>query len=37
MEVGCDLNCKTLITQLCPPENLIQRAGRCNRKGNIVN
>lgn len=37
IEVGCDLNCKTLITQFCPPENLIQRAGRCNRKGNIAN
>jgi CRISPR-associated endonuclease/helicase Cas3 len=37
IEVGCDLNSKTLITQLCPPENLIQRAGRCNRKGNIPN
>ncbi len=37
IEVGCDLNSKTLITQLCPPENLIQRAGRCNRKGNIAN
>ncbi|AFZ54740.1 CRISPR-associated helicase Cas3' [Cyanobacterium aponinum] len=37
IEVGCDLNCQTLITQLCPPENLIQRAGRCNRKGNIAN
>lgn len=35
IEVGCDLNSTLLITQLCNPENLIQRAGRCNRKGNI--
>lgn len=35
IEVGCDLNSETLITQICPPENLIQRAGRCNRKGNV--
>lgn len=35
IEVGCDLNCEVLISQICPPENLIQRAGRCNRKGNI--
>ncbi len=32
IEVGCDLNAHTLITQLCDPERLIQRAGRCNRK-----
>lgn len=35
IEVGCDLNATVLITQHCPPENLIQRAGRCNRRGNI--
>ncbi|MEH2047767.1 CRISPR-associated helicase Cas3' [Nostoc sp.] len=35
IEVGCDLNAEVLISQICPPENLIQRAGRCNRKGNI--
>lgn len=35
IEVGCDLNCNILVTQICPPENLIQRAGRCNRKGNV--
>ena len=35
IEVGCDLNCEVLISQLCPPENLIQRAGRCNRRGNV--
>lgn len=35
IEVGCDLNSETLISQMCPPENLIQRAGRCNRKGDV--
>lgn len=35
IEVGCDLNCEILISQVCPPENLIQRVGRCNRKGNF--
>jgi CRISPR-associated endonuclease/helicase Cas3 len=35
IEVGCDLNAEVLVSQICPPENLIQRAGRCNRKGNI--
>ncbi|MEY3870297.1 MAG: hypothetical protein RLZZ338_4191 [Cyanobacteriota bacterium] len=35
IEVGCDLNSDLLISEICPPENLIQRAGRCNRKGNI--
>lgn len=34
IEVGCDLNSEVLISQICPPENLIQRAGRCNRRGN---
>lgn len=32
IEVGCDLNAHVLITQLCDPERLIQRTGRCNRK-----
>ncbi|HWP91630.1 MAG TPA: CRISPR-associated helicase Cas3' [Thermodesulfobacteriota bacterium] len=32
IEVGCDLDAHVLITQLPLPENLIQRAGRCNRK-----
>ncbi len=32
IEVGCDLNAHALITQLCDPERLIQRAGRCNRR-----
>lgn len=35
IEVGCDLNAETLVSQICPPENLIQRAGRCNRKGDV--
>lgn len=35
VEVGCDLNAEILISQLCPPENLIQRAGRCNRRGDV--
>ncbi len=35
IEVGCDLNATILISEICPPENLIQRAGRCNRKGNV--
>jgi CRISPR-associated endonuclease/helicase Cas3 len=35
IEVGCDLNSETLISQICSPENLIQRAGRCNRRGNV--
>jgi CRISPR-associated endonuclease/helicase Cas3 len=35
IEVGCDLNAEVLISQICPPENLIQRAGRCNRRGNV--
>lgn len=35
IEVGCDLNAHVLITELCNPDQLVQRAGRCNRKGNI--
>ncbi|MCC3437457.1 MAG: CRISPR-associated helicase Cas3' [Oscillatoriales cyanobacterium] len=35
IEVGCDLNSEILISEMCPPENLIQRAGRCNRRGNV--
>lgn len=35
IEVGCDLNAEVLVTQICPPENLIQRAGRCNRRGDV--
>ena len=35
IEVGCDLNAHLLVTELCNPDSLIQRAGRCNRKGKI--
>ena len=35
IEVGCDLDAHLFITQLCNPDSLIQRAGRCNRKGKI--
>ena len=35
IEVGCDLNAAVLVTELCNPEQLIQRAGRCNRRGEI--
>ena len=33
--MGCDLDAHLLITELCNPDSLIQRAGRCNRKGKI--
>ncbi|MEW6365981.1 MAG: CRISPR-associated helicase Cas3' [Acidobacteriota bacterium] len=33
IEVGCDLNADHLITEICNPASLIQRAGRCNRRG----
>jgi CRISPR-associated endonuclease/helicase Cas3 len=36
IEVGCDLNSEVLISEICPPENLIQRAGRCNRNGKVT-
>lgn len=36
IEVGCDLNAHTLITELCNPDQLIQRAGRCNRRGEML-
>ncbi len=35
IEVGCDLDAHLLLTELCNPDQLIQRAGRCNRKGEI--
>ena len=35
IEVGCDLDAHLLVTELCNPDSLIQRAGRCNRKGEI--
>ncbi len=37
IEVGCDLNAEVLISQVCPPENLVQRVGRCNRRGDVKN
>jgi CRISPR-associated endonuclease/helicase Cas3 len=33
IEVGCDLDGRLMLTQLCNPEQLVQRAGRCNRRG----
>ncbi len=30
-----DLDATVLFTTLCPPENLIRRAGRCNRRGEL--
>lgn len=35
IEVGCDLNAHMLITQFCNPEQLLQRVGRCNRRGEM--
>ncbi|MCH8292791.1 CRISPR-associated helicase Cas3' [Candidatus Poribacteria bacterium] len=35
IEVGCDLNAHLLVTELCNPDQLIQRAGRCNRRGDL--
>jgi len=35
IEVGCDLDAHSLITEGCNPEQLIQRAGRCNRRETI--
>ncbi len=37
IEVGCDLNAHTLVTQLCDPDRLIQRVGRCNRRHEMSN
>lgn len=37
IEVGCDLNAHHLISQLCDPDKLIQRAGRCNRNQRLPN
>ncbi len=37
IEVGCDLDAHTLISQRCDPDRLIQRAGRCNRKQKMTN
>ena len=30
-----DLDATVLLSSLCPPENLIRRAGRCNRRGDL--
>jgi len=37
IEVGCDLNADYLITEICNPASLIQRAGRCNRRNDREN
>lgn len=34
LEAG-DLDATVLLSTLCPPENLIRRAGRCNRRGDL--
>lgn len=36
IEVGCDLDAHVLITQLCDPDRLVQRIGRCNRRKRIA-
>lgn len=33
IEVGCDLDAEILLTEVCLPDSLVQRAGRCNRRG----
>ncbi|HWP47344.1 MAG TPA: CRISPR-associated helicase Cas3' [Candidatus Limnocylindrales bacterium] len=35
IEVGCDLNAQALVTEICNPEQLIQRVGRCNRRADF--
>jgi len=37
IEVGCDLNADYLISEICNPASLIQRAGRCNRRNDREN
>lgn len=37
IEIGVDLNSQTLITEICNPDSLVQRMGRCNRKGQEAN
>lgn len=37
IEIGVDLDAEVLITELCNPDALVQRMGRCNRHGNIEN
>lgn len=36
IEAGVDLDAEVLITELCPPERLLQRLGRLNRRGKGV-
>ena len=33
VEAGVDISARTLITELCPWSSFVQRAGRCNRRG----
>lgn len=35
IEVGCDIDAEVLLTEICSPDSLVQRAGRCNRRGNF--
>ncbi len=35
IEVGCDLNAEVLLTEICGPDSLVQRSGRCNRRGDF--
>ena len=35
IEIGVDLDAQILVTELCNPDSLVQRMGRCNRKGKI--
>lgn len=36
VEVGLDISCTVLITELCPANSLVQRIGRCTRFGEEV-
>lgn len=37
IEIGVDLDAQGLITELCNPDALVQRMGRCNRRGENPN
>lgn len=37
IEIGVDLDAQILVTEMCNPDSLIQRIGRCNRKGKEEN
>ena len=37
IEIGVDLDSRVLITEICNPDSLVQRMGRCNRKGKVEN